>query len=125
MSLSRPALSSRAEGFVWQHHVIMRLNRMVAVPGFLVLVLAPSSVRAQDPTEDFIVGKSTKAEVRARFGAPAYETERYWSYYAHEMGPPPYPAWLREVRHLQRMVVFEFDDRGVLLRRSYAGWPSP
>jgi hypothetical protein len=110
---------------VWQHHVIRRLNRIVAVPGLLVLVLVASSVRAQDPTEDLIVGKSTKAEVRACFGSPDYETERYWSYYAHLIGPPPYPAWLREVRHLQRMVVFEFNDRGVFLRRSYTGWPSP
>jgi hypothetical protein len=72
-----------------------------------------------------VIGKSRKADVQARFGQPAYETDRYWSYYAHEMGPPPYPAWLHQVRHLQRMVAFEFDERGILLGRSYTGWPSP
>jgi len=60
--------------------MITRLNRLAAVPPLLVLCLIASSVRAQDPSADFIVGKSTKAEVPARFGAPAYETERYWSY---------------------------------------------
>ena len=110
-----------------QHRVIMGLNRQVAVPGLLVLFLVASSVRAQAAADDFVVGKSTKADVLARFGPPAFGGERYWAYYAHEMGPPPYPTWLREFRESQRqqMVVFEFDDRGVFLGRSYTGWPPP
>ena len=66
--------------------MITQLNRLLAVPA--VLFLAASSACAENGSGDFSVGRSTKADVRARFGAPGFETERYWSYYAHEMGPP-------------------------------------
>ncbi len=107
--------------------MIIRPNRLVSVPALLVLCLVASSAGAQDRTGDFVVGTSTKADILARFGPAAYETERSLSYYAHEMGPPPLPAWLRALlgTRPQSMVSFEFDERGVYLRRSYTGWPSP
>ena len=87
-----------------------------------VSLLLVSSARGEDG--DFIPGKSTMAEVQARFGTPSFENTRSLAYYAREMRAP-YPAWLQELRSRDLMVVFEFDESGLFVRRFSTHKPSP
>lgn len=105
--------------------VIMRLEPLVAVWALLVLFLVASFVGAQERSV-IVEGKTTKAEILALYGPPAYENERELIYYSYELGPP-YPAWLRELLRSrpQSMVIFRFDERGVFMGHSSTGWPSP
>jgi hypothetical protein len=108
-----------------EDRVMMRLNPLVAVRALLVLFLAASSVGAQERSGEIVEGKTTKAEILARYGPPAYENERELTYYAHELSPP-YPAWLRELvrSRPQSMVIFRIDQRGIFVGHSSIGWPS-
>ena len=65
-----------------EDRVIMRRNPLVAVRALLVLCLVASSVGAQERSGEIVEGKTTKAEILARYGPPAYENDRDLIYYA-------------------------------------------
>ena len=107
-----------------------QFNRLVAMLAVFVVLLLASSVGGQDRSADVVVGKSTKADILARFGRPREEgrTDRVLWYHATELGPPPYPPSL-EIFALRSnknfMVLFKFDERGVLLEFYETTLPSP
>jgi hypothetical protein len=134
-SLAAPlAPEAQEAGKVWRVSLIVTtpanhrafLEPLVAVWALLVLFLVVSFVGAQERSVEIVEGKTTKAEIRALYGPPAYENERELIYYSSELSPP-YPAWLRELLRYrpQSIVIFRFDERGVFMGHSFTGWPSP
>lgn len=98
---------------------------VVTAWALLVLSLVASSAGAQERSLEIVEGKTTNAEIRAFYGPPDYWNEHGdLIYHASEL-KPPLPAGLRTRSLHQVMVIFELDDRGILLRYLTTGWPSP
>ena len=91
----------------------------------VLLVAAATLVDAQTRTVEIVVGKTTKAEIVWAYGTPEEMSDRSYSYSMRNIGPP-YSVGLKVAegdRNL--MVVFEFDEHGVLRAYWFRTLPSP
>jgi hypothetical protein len=78
---------------------------------------------------DVVAGKSTKVEILALYGPPAFVygddgSRQLLSYYEWHMRPP-YPTWLRRSLGFNGMVVFQIDERGIFVGHYLETQPSP
>jgi len=107
---------------------LVELTRTAGLRLALVAVLvvaAPAFVDAQPRTAEIVVGKTTKAEIVWAYGTPEEMSDRSYSYSLRNIGPP-YPAGLKlPQRSRALMVVFEFDEHGVLKAYWFRTLPSP
>ena len=107
----------------------MELNaaatRLRAALAAVLVVAAAVLVDAQARTVEIVVGKTTKAEIVWAYGTPEYMSDRSYSYSLRNIGRP-YPAGLKVPETgRELMVVFEFDEHGVLEAYSFTGMPPP
>ena len=98
--------------------VVMWLSPWVAAQTLLVLLVAASAAGAQERPVEIVEGKTTKAEIRALYGPSDYWNEGVNLIYDASELKLPLPACLRgRGRSVdQLMIIFEFDDSGILVR---------
>jgi hypothetical protein len=98
-----------------------------AAQPFLVLLVAASVAGAQGLSGEIVEGKTTKAEIRAFYGAPDYWNEQDDLIYDASSLKRPLPACARGAARSTRqfLIIFEFEDSGVLARCWTTGWPPP
>jgi len=105
----------------------LRAKPWVAAQPLLVLLVAASVAGAQGLSGEIVERKTTKAEIRAFYGPPDYSNEQGDLIYDASSLKPPLPACVRgRVRSTRQfMIIFEFEDSGILVRCSTTGWPPP
>ena len=86
---------------------------------------------SEDQFVEIVTGKTTKQEILALFGEPAYRWadgsgQEVLIYYMDTLGPP-YPMWFRHTARRDRKGMLEFwlDHRGLFLRSGSTTLPSP
>ena len=107
--------------------VVMWRSPWVAAQPLLVLLVAASVAGAQGLSGEILEGKTAKAEIRAFYGPPDHWNEQGDLIYDASSLKPPLPLCLRgRVRSTRQLVIiFEFEDSGILRRCWTTGWPPP
>jgi hypothetical protein len=101
------------------------VRRLRGALAAVLVVAAAALVDAQARTVEIVVGKTTKAEIAWAYGTPEGMSDRFFSYTLSNIGPP-YPIGLKLPQGGRNlMVVFKFDERGVLEAYSFTSLPSP
>jgi hypothetical protein len=92
-----------------------------------LFVLSLAASCAQEPSLKIVEGKTTKHEIRAFFGPPDDVNDKGGLIYEGSRLTPAQRVPLRwgGSSQPQTLVIFEFEDSGILRGYSMIGWPSP